>query len=494
MRVLLTFFLCLGLTACDKPGVAPKPFLPPATQSGELVVITRNSPTTFYEDAEGKFAGLEHDLVEMFARDLGVRTKFIVVKKFEEILPALENRQAHLAAAGLSITPERRKKVRFSFPYQTIQQQVAYNTEAEKPSELKDLLGKRIEVVAGSSYVERLMEARRRYPALGWKEVPDQESEELLDKLAQGDVDIVIADSHIVRVSQNFNPELGIAFNLGEPESLAWAFPKDGDEFLFRKAQDFFDRIKRDGTLKRLLDRYYGHIKRLERADVEGFLAAMNTELPRFKRLFQLAQEATDLDWRLIAAVGYQESHWDPLATSPTGVRGLMMLTNDTADRMNVTDRLDPKQNIRAGAAYLLSLKDSVPERIPEPDRTWIALAAYNVGYGHLEDARVLAQKMKLNPDSWLDLKTALPLLAKSEHHAATKHGYARGGEAVIFVENVRTYFDILTKFQAAYKSPFVEPGLSHRAEKDSPSLFKKSSAHIETGAKLWKHGNALKR
>jgi membrane-bound lytic murein transglycosylase F len=132
-----------------------------------------------------------------------------------------------------------------------------------------------------------------------------------------------------------------------------------------------------------------------------------------------------------------------------------MMLTADTADRMGVDNRLDPKQCIPAGARYLVAIRDMIPARISEPDRTWLALAAYNVGYGHLEDARILTQRQKLNPDAWADLKKVLPLLSKSEYHSTLKHGYARGGEPVIFTENVRTYYDILVKFEKPYKPVF---------------------------------------
>lgn len=306
--------------------------------------------------------------------------------------------------------------------------------------------------------------------------------------MALGTVDAVVADSNIVSVAANFHPELAVAFTLSEKQFLAWAFPKDVDPFLYEKAQDFFSRIEKDGTLKRLLDRYYGHVKRLERADVEGFLVAGNALLPKFRRFFHRAQELTELDWRLLAAIGYQESHWDPLATSYTGVRGLMMLTGETADKMGVTDRLDPKQNILAGARYVQYLKDTVPSRIAEPDRTWIALAAYNVGYGHVEDARILAKKRKLNPDSWTDLKATLPLLTKSEYHSEVKHGYARGGEAVIFVENVRTYYDILAKFEKPYQAIFSSSSARDEPTPDisgSYSLSKGSPGKTGPGFKL---------
>ena len=174
--------------------------------------------------------------------------------------------------------------------------------------------------------------------------------------------------------------------------------------------------------------------------------------LPRYRELFQRAQEVTGIEWRLLAAIAYQESQWDPLATSPTNVRGMMMLTEDTSAQFKVTDRLDPAQSIAAGAKLVAQLKRGVPERVPEPDRTWIALSAFNVGMGHVEDARVLAQQQKLNPDSWTDLKKALPQLAKPEIAAVAKRGFARGGQAVIFVENVRAYYDLLKQFELAHK------------------------------------------
>jgi len=454
MHVYLISLLALFLTACDVVNRA----VPPYRESGELVVITRNGPTAYYEDAQGSFAGLEYDLASMFAKELGVTAKFVAAPEFSQILPMLQKKQGHFAAAGLTITPEREKKVRFGPSYQTVRQQVAYNTFALAPKGVKGLYGKHIEVVAGSSYVERLKVLKQQYPRLSWEEKFQQESEELLGRVAEGLADCVVADSHVVAVAQNYHPNLGVAFNLAAEDKLAWAFPLDVEPELYAKAQEFFARIQQDGTLRRLLDRYYGHLERLDTADVSAFLEKMQSTLPEYRKLFQRAQEITDIDWRLLGALGYQESHWDPLATSPTGVRGLMMLTANTADSLGVSNRLDPKESILGGARYFQSIKDALPPRIEEPDRTWMALAAYNTGLGHLEDARVLAQRLNLNPDSWTDLKKTLPLLSKPAYSKNAKHGYARGGEAVIFTENTRTYYDILAKFEAPYK-PMLSTG-----------------------------------
>ena len=172
----------------------------------------------------------------------------------------------------------------------------------------------------------------------------------------------------------------------------------------------------------------------------------MRNRLPLFQQFFEDAGKKQGLDWRLLAAIGYQESFWDPKARSPTGVRGIMMLTEETAKQMDIADLLDPQQSIDGGARYLRHLIDRLPERIIGTDRLWLALAAYNIGLYHLEDARVLTQKQGGDPDRWNDVKQRLPLLADPTWAAKVKYGAARGMEPVVFVNHVRTYYDVLVK------------------------------------------------
>jgi len=447
MRSLLILLAALLLSSCQPPS---KP-LPPVRQGKELVVVTYNSPSTYYVDGLNNFAGLEYDLTKLFAKYLGndIKIRFLLVDNIGQVVPTLLRGKAHLAAAGLSITHLRQYMVRFGLPYQEVRQQVVFNRErSNKPASTRDLAGKLLEVPAGSSYAERLGEIAQLLPELQWRELKNESSDELLERVAEGALDYTIADSQLVAMAQNFYPNLAVGFDFGLPDHLAWAFPKTDDDWLYQKSLGFFDKISKDGTLRSLLDRYYGHSERLEQADVTNFLVRMRTVLPQYLRLFKQAQEITGIDWRLLAAISYRESHWDTYSTSPTNVRGLMMLTEDTADKMGVTDRLDPNQSILAGARYLVTLKDTIPARVPEPDRTWLALASYNIGYAHLEDARVLAQRQKLNPDAWADLKHTLPLLNKYEYFSSVKHGFARGGAPVIFVESVRTYYKILERYE----------------------------------------------
>ncbi|MDP3123304.1 MAG: transglycosylase SLT domain-containing protein, partial [Thiobacillus sp.] len=198
----------------------------------------------------------------------------------------------------------------------------------------------------------------------------------------------------------------------------------------------------------------------LDSSDILGILQRRPLRLPEFRQHFQEAQTLTGIDWRLLAAIGYQESQWNPLATSTTGVRGLMMLTGQTADRMGVSNRLDPHQSILGGARYLALMKDALPARIVEPDRTWLALAAYNQGQGHMEDARRIAQARGGDPDSWADVKEALPYLSRGTYSNVTRYGYARGGEALHFAENIRNYYDILLRLEPEY-NPLINLGSS---------------------------------
>ncbi|HWH46232.1 MAG TPA: membrane-bound lytic murein transglycosylase MltF [Burkholderiales bacterium] len=446
--------LLLILPSCD-PGILIERRVLPFGATDELVVLVRNGPTTRFLGADGKYSGIEQDMLEMFAKDLGVRLRVIERSNFADILPALRRNIGHLAAAGLNTTDERRSHVLFGPAYLSVQKVVAYNTDLPRPHSVRDLVGKRVAVVAGSSSAEQLRLEQAGVPDLNWDEVPVADSMSLLDQLSDGEYDFVLTDSHIVELAQNFSPNIGKAFTVGGPDALAWAMPNDADPMLVNQVGDFFKRINANGSLRILLDRYYGHIERLNQGDVYAFLQRRTSVLPQYRHIFQEAQELTGIDWRLLAALGFQESHWDPLATSPTGVRGLMMLTSETADRMGVTDRLDPRQCILAGARYLKMIKDALPARIGEPDRTWLALASYNVGFGHVEDARILAQRLKLNPDSWVDMRKVLPLLARSDYYTTVKRGFARGGEPVILTENVRNYFDILVRYEDPYRPLF---------------------------------------
>jgi membrane-bound lytic murein transglycosylase F len=276
-------------------------------------------------------------------------------------------------------------------------------------------------------------------------------------------IEYTVMDSNDLSVNRHFYPEVKPAFAISDPEPLAWAFPRSEDNSLLDTAITFFNKIRQNGTLNQLLERYYGHIEKFDYVGTRRYLRDIEQRLPAYRDIFMAAAEEAGMDWRLLAAIGYQESHWNPEAVSPTGVRGIMMLTRDAATDIGIEDRRDPEQSIQGGTGYLVRMLQNIPERVPEPDRTWLALAAYNVGLGHLEDARILTQKNKGNSDRWVDVKKNLPLLSQKKWFKQTRYGYARGREPVRYVENIRTYYDILvwvTEQQAAENRPPVRETL----------------------------------
>ncbi len=424
--------------------------LPSPYVSGELVVLTRESPTTYFLDAEGKPAGFEYDLAAEFAKRQGWTLKLVVAKDIDDLIETATHGKTHLAAAGLTVTSARTGRLRFGPGYIAERELVICGAGIEKPTSFAALSKVRLEVVKGSSHAERLLELRQAYPGLHWVDAADHSTEELLERTAAGLTDCTVADASTFDVMSNFLPGLSIAMVLTDKRDIAWAMAMNTDMRLRQSLADFFREMRADGRLDRLRERYFGHTHRLAEADVQGVLLKRARLLPKLKPAFLRAQEESGLDWRLLAALAYQESQWNPLATSPTGVRGIMMLTAETADRLGIPDRLDSEASILGGARYLNLLKDQLPDRIGEPDRTWIALAAYNLGMGHVEDARRLAQRLGKNPNTWSDLKEVLPMLARQDYAGKLRLGYARGGEARMLAENVRIYYEILKRFETS--------------------------------------------
>ena len=460
MPFLIALLTALAMLGCS----IPEPLLERIKESGELVVITRNSPTTYYEDRDGH-KGLEYELVQLFAAELGVEPRFIVPESFEEILPAVARGDAHFAAAGLTVTPTRELLVRFGPAYQEITQQLVYRRGSKKPKKITDTIGGSLEVVAGSNHEEELRRLKVKYPNLRWVASSAVESEELLRLVKEQVIDYTVADSNELALNRRFHPELRPAFDLTDPQPLAWAFPHAEDTSLFKAAKKFFGKLRKDGTLEQLIERYYGHTDRLNFVDKRTFKRHIAMRLPGLVDHFKEASEVTGIEWELLAAIGYQESHWNPKAVSPTGVKGIMMLTQATASQLDVADREDPRASIIGGARYLRIVEEKIPDRIREPDRLWLTLAGYNVGFGHLEDARVLTQRLGGDPDKWADVKKSLPLLSDSKYHKTLKHGYARGTEPVNYVDNVRSYYDLLKwengQTRAAGETPLRTPTLA---------------------------------
>ena len=426
-------------------------------QDGELIVYTRNSPATYYEGPDAP-AGLEYDMAKMFADELGVKLTMIIPETLGDILEGVEEGTVHFAAAGLTVTDERKKHFRFGPAYQEITEQLLYHADKPKPKSLSKLDGGSLEVVAGSSHEERLDYLKNIIKDPSWKSVADLETEDLMQLVADEIIDYTIADSNEVALNKPFYLKLRVAFDVSEPQKLAWMFPKDGDDSLYKEAVKFFEKIRENGELTRMIERAYGHVDNLNYVGTVVFRRHIAQRLPTYESMFRKYANRHGIDWRLLVALGYQESLLNPDAVSATGVRGLMMLTKKTSRELGIKNRLDPESSIEGGARYFAKTRKMMPLEITEPDRTWLALAAYNVGFYHVEDARIITEQRGLDPNKWIDVKTSLPLLAQRKWHKQTKYGYARGWEPVRYVENIRSYYDILRRDDEATDPEDPEP------------------------------------
>ena len=423
---------------------APPSLLEQIIASGEFRVLTRNSPATFYYGPEEPL-GIDYELARGYADYIGVELDIRVTDRYWQIFPEVAGGNVHVGAAALTVTEPRSEIVDFSPAYQTATHQVIYRRGTDKPDELRDLSDGRLEILAGSAFVGLLNSAREALPELTWIENREAAVDELVRRVAVGEIDYTIVDSNIFELLQHSYPETRAAFSIGEEIPVAWALQKSDDTSLRESISAYFAEVQATGELDALLERYYFLTRKdFDYVGSRAFIRHLETRLPTYRGYFLEAEERTDVDWQLLAAMAYQESHWDADAVSPTGVKGIMMLTNTTADIVGVDDRTDPEQSIRGGADYLVRVDDKIPSRIENPDRTWFAIAAYNVGFGHVEDARIITESQGGNPDSWREVRQRLPLLTDPDWYKHLPRGFARGDEPVQYVDNVRRYYDIL--------------------------------------------------
>ncbi|CEE91142.1 putative protein with periplasmic binding protein domain and lysozyme domain [Xenorhabdus nematophila str. Anatoliense] len=405
---------------------------------GELRVSTLSSPLISLNN-KNEPTGFDYELTKRFADYLGVKLVIQFRANISQIFDDLENDKADFLAAGLIYNKERLDQTRTGPAYSLVLQQLVYRKGTTRPRSFDDLKGKLV-VTAGSAHVSELKKWKETsYPDLTWEETSRENTQQLLEQVSEGKIDYTISDSISLPLQQRIHPNLTVAFDVSEERPLNWYLKRNDDYSLYSAMLDFFSMLAENGIMSRLQEKYFSHVGSFDYFDTISFIRAINNLLPAYQPIFE--KYAGSLDWRLVAAIAWQESHWDPQATSPTGVRGMMMLTRPTAEWAGVQDRLDPEESVKGGMAYLHYLMERLPKTIPEDERIWFVLAAYNMGYGHILDVRKLTAAQKGNPDSWLDVKTRLPLLSKKKYYTNTAYGYARGYEAYRYVENIRRYY-----------------------------------------------------
>lgn len=423
----------------------PAEQLAPPQETGVLEVATRNGATTYYLDRHQNPIGPEFSLVSRFAESKGWTVNWTMHDSTAEVLQALEAGNTHLAAAGLTHLPSRTERFTRGPAHTEITEQLVCHRDMRpmprKPESMPEVS---IAVTADSSYVETLNKLASEHEGITFTEDDGRTTEVLLSEVAEQDIDCTVADSNIVQVMRRHFPHLEVAMNLTQGNNLGWYLPAGSDD-LAGTTREWMNSTDGDEAIGYIESRYYAYIGEFDFVDLRALNRRIDERLPNFIDRFAEAETTTGMPADLLAALSYQESHWDPAAVSPTGVRGIMMLTRNTAESLGVMDRLDPVAAIDGGARYLADRHRRLPETIPEPDRTFLALASYNIGRGHLLDARQLARELGKNPDSWDDMKEVLPLKADKRYYPSTRYGYARGYEPVHYVQRIRNYRDVIS-------------------------------------------------
>jgi len=464
----LTLFLLVILVSGCQIDSEPKSELDQIRERGVLRVGTLNNQLSYYIGPDGP-AGLDYELAREFAEQLNVKLEMKPAYRLSSLFPALKNGEIDIIAAGLSQSEQRLKDYRAGPAYYYVSQQIVYKKGQWRPRNIEQLVEKQAElkeqnegkpilsVVNDAHFESTLDNLKTTYPEFQYNIDKDSDVNDLLKKVSEGEVLFTMADSVEISLSQRIYPDLATAFELTEDQPISWYMRRSQDESLYAMMIEYFGDLKQSGSLAALEEKYIGHIGTFDYVDTRAFIRALDTRLPKWTSLFQ--KYSQEFDWRLIAALAYQESHWNPKAKSPTGVRGMMMLTLPTAKSVDVNNRLDPDQSVRGGVEYLRRMISRVPDSISEHEKIWFALASYNVGFGHMMDARRLTKIQGDDQDTWADVKDRLPLLRQKKYFSQTTYGYARGDEARNYVENIRRYYQSIIGHLEQQKVVSVESG-----------------------------------
>ncbi|WP_165310533.1 membrane-bound lytic murein transglycosylase MltF [Vibrio ziniensis] len=466
-RALSLFLLTLLVSGCQIDS-EPKSELDQIRERGVLRVGTLNNQLSYYIGPDGP-SGLDYELAREFAAQLNVKLEMKPAYRLSSLFPALKNGEIDIIAAGLSQSEERLKDYRAGPAYYYVSQQVVYKKGQWRPRNIQQLVDRQDEleiqsegqpifsIVDDAHFETTLKSLKKDYPDFNFYVDDNSDVNDLLKSVTDGSLLFTMADSVEISLSQRIYPDLAPAFEVTEDQPISWFMRRSQDESLYAMMIEFFGEIKQSGSLASLEEKYIGHIGTFDYVDTRAFIRALDSRLPKWAPLFQ--KYSDEFDWRLIAALAYQESHWNPRAKSPTGVRGMMMLTLPTAKSVDVANRLDPEQSIRGGVEYLRRMIARVPDSVSDHEKIWFALASYNVGYGHMMDARRLTKLQGSDPDTWADVKDRLPLLRQKKYFSQTIYGYARGDEARNYVENIRRYYQSIIGHLEQQKVVNVESG-----------------------------------
>lgn len=425
-------------------------------ESKQLNVVLLNSPSTYYIGIS-KPQGFEYDLLKAYADHLGATLNITTAHTVQEALELSRNPEIHITSASLTRTPEREKIFNFGPSYFEVQEQVICNrsmlNSPDFPRDVEALEGLKLVVGGDTSYRDTIVKLQEDGYDINATFTTEYSTEELLGMVSRHEYDCTIADSNVYSINLRYFPEMTLAFSISPREQLAWLLKEDSDK-LKADMYSWLNNYNNQGKLAQLKDHYYSYVLFFDYYNTKMFYKRIKARLPKYQAFFEEAAKDYGIPWTLLASISYQESHWNPNAKSFTGVRGLMMLTRGTAKMLGVTNRLDPKESIVGGTRHIKQMLKFVPEEVKGENRLKFALAAYNIGLGHVKDAQSLAKRIGLNQNVWNDLKRVLPLLSQKKYYRTLKYGYARGEEPVRYVEAIYDYKDILEKLDKPIEKP----------------------------------------
>jgi membrane-bound lytic murein transglycosylase F len=411
--------------------------------SGELKVITGSSLHSYYV-YRNQSMGFDYELAKEFADHLGVRLSVVTCDAWEEMRGALNSGRGDLIAAGTEITASRSHQAAFSNGYREVQQHLISQRSKPPVANLRDLAGKTVDVVRGSAHHERLEELRREGIDVIIRTHDSLPEDLLIQKVARGEIDFTVANSNIALMIRRYYTSASVQALGRDTIPLGWAVRPEARQLL-EKVNSFFRAIRETGRLDDIYEKYHWNIGDFDYIDLKAFHERMRTRLPRYRPFIKEAARQNGFDWCLIAAQAYRESHLDPLARGAFDAQGLMQILPATSRSLKVVDPFDPVASIKAGVFYLKTLYDQF-DAIEEDDRVLFALAAYNVGAGHVQDARRLASQEGLDPDRWESVAKTLPLLRYRTYFRNAEQGFCRGDITVAYVKHILIYWDILKR------------------------------------------------
>lgn len=443
LRTALDRFLSNAAVAAPRPAVYHEDL--PALKSKRKVlrVLTRNSPATYFI-WRGQLMGFEYDLIEDFAKQHDLRIEMIVPPNWGDLIPWLKQGRGDVIAASMTILPERQKQgVAFSQPYNYVSEMLVARKK-DKVASLDDLTARTIVASPSSSYWQTLTRLRKQIAFVLQPAPESMATSEIIAKVAAGEYDLTVADSNLVDLELTWRNDIKAPFALGERVAIGWAVARHTPKLL-EAINNYFEKTYR-GTFYNLTYQKYFKNTRAVRGHVK-FRAAKTGQLSPYDDAVRRFSKRYGFDWRLITAQMYQESRFNPNARSWAGARGLMQVMPRTARELGFANISNPAAGIHAGVKYLSWLRDQFETEVPNAERNWFSLAAYNAGWGHVWDARELASQFGLDRDRWFGhVERAMLALSNPKYYRSARYGYVQGSQPVDYVHAIRTRYEAYTR------------------------------------------------